>query len=283
MSNAPIKLGLNARLFPNNWRPVLQEIEFAQAVGFQAVQLPGREDGLNEETLGNSFPEVLKSLHQGKITPVMEILVRVDGSGKTISNKSPLEILQANMPAITQLGCRHVHWHLVPNSPEMIDDYFQFEAKLIPQFEKAVELAYNHGFYFGIEHNEPEFRLFGSPKQCRRILEEVKGLAFVWDINHTTMDDYPIYMNLLPHLGMLHLSDTLLPAVNYHLPIGEGNINFSNYFEALARGGFQGIGILEIGGLPKSGGYGRDTDEALIDSLSKINEVINNWVEGTNK
>jgi L-ribulose-5-phosphate 3-epimerase len=38
--------------------------------------------------------------------------------------------------------------------------------------------------------------------------------------------------------------------------------------------GFDGIGILEIGGLPKSGGFGRDTDEALIDSLKKLSTAI---------
>jgi sugar phosphate isomerase/epimerase len=274
MSNPPIKVGLNARLFQNNWRPALQEIEFAQKVGFQAIQFPGKENGLNEEALGNSFSGVSKSLIQNKITPVMEILIRLENNGKTVSGKSPVEILRANLPAIVQLGCKHVHWHLVPNSPKMIDDYSHFESSLFPQFEKAVELAYDNGFDFGIEHNDPDFLLFSSPKQCKAILDAITNLTFVWDTNHTTTDDYPMFMNLLPRFGMLHISDTVLPEVNYHLPIGQGNINFSNYFDVLAHASFQGIGILEIGGLPKSGGYGRDTDEALIDSLSRINEVI---------
>jgi sugar phosphate isomerase/epimerase len=145
---------------------------------------------------------------------------------------------------------------------------------LLPQFEKVIELAHAHHFHFGIEHNEPEFRLFSSPKQCQKMLEAVNGLTFVWDMNHTTIEDYVMYMKLLPRFGMLHISDTQLPEVNYHLPIGQGNIDFSSYFAVLTRGGFQGIGILEIGGLPKPGGYGRDTDEALINSLSRINDVI---------
>ena len=53
-------------------------------------------------------------------------------------------------------------------------------------------------------------------------------------------------------------------------PIGLGSIDFAHYFGELARRGFSGPGILEIGGLPKSGGYGRDTDQALIASLAAL-------------
>jgi hypothetical protein len=41
----------------------------------------------------------------------------------------------------------------------------------------------------------------------------------------------------------------------------------------LFNGGFHGPAILEIGGLPKSGGYGRDTDQALADSLQRLHEI----------
>ncbi len=274
MPNSSFKIGLNARLFPNNWRPVIQEIEFAHKVGFQAIQLPGKEDGLDEKMLGNSFLEVSNTLTQSNITPVMEILIRLEENGKTSSGKSPLEILEANLPAINQLSCKHVHWHLAPKSPDMIDDYIRFELMLVSQFKKAVEISKVHNFNFGVEHNEPEFRLFGSPNQCKAVLEAVKGLNFVWDMNHTTIGDFSMYISLVSRFGMLHISDTLLPEVNYHLPIGQGNIEFSTYFAPLIYNDFCGVGILEIGGLPKSGGYGRDTDEALIDSLNRINDVI---------
>jgi sugar phosphate isomerase/epimerase len=71
-------------------------------------------------------------------------------------------------------------------------------------------------------------------------------------------------------MSMLHVSDTPLPKVNYHLPLGLGSIDFPLYCQALQRGNFTGPAILEIGGLPKSGGYGRDTDAALVDSLQRL-------------
>ena len=64
-----------------------------------------------------------------------------------------------------------------------------------------------------------------------------------------------------------------LPTLNHHLPIGQGNVDFAYIFKELDRRDFHGPGILEIGGLPKSGGYGRDTDEALQDSLVRLRMV----------
>jgi sugar phosphate isomerase/epimerase len=72
----------------------------------------------------------------------------------------------------------------------------------------------------------------------------------------------------------LHIADTPLPAVNQHLPLGLGKIDFADTFAALLTRGFRGPATLEIGGLPHSGGYGRDTDEALIDSLQRCWKAI---------
>jgi sugar phosphate isomerase/epimerase len=77
-------------------------------------------------------------------------------------------------------------------------------------------------------------------------------------------------------MSMLHVSDTPLPAVNHHLPLGMGTIDFAAYAQALYAGGFSGPAILEIGGLPQSGGYGRDTDAALASSLQHLQEALTN-------
>ena len=60
-------------------------------------------------------------------------------------------------------------------------------------------------------------------------------------------------------LSLVHVSDTPLPETNHHLPLGRGSVDF-----AVLRGLDVPL-ILEIGGLPISGGYGLDTDEALLD------------------
>jgi sugar phosphate isomerase/epimerase len=75
-------------------------------------------------------------------------------------------------------------------------------------------------------------------------------------------------------MTMLHIADTRLPAVNEHLPLGLGTVDFAGYSSALLARSFSGPAILEIGGMPASGGYGRDTDEALIDSLHRLQRAV---------
>jgi sugar phosphate isomerase/epimerase len=69
---------------------------------------------------------------------------------------------------------------------------------------------------------------------------------------------------------MLHVADTRLPETNEHLPLGMGTVDFAHICQVVRASGFHGPAILEIGGLPKSGGFGRDTDAALVDSLQRV-------------
>ncbi len=75
-------------------------------------------------------------------------------------------------------------------------------------------------------------------------------------------------------LVYLRVSDSPLPETNHHLPLGIGSIDFADYCGTLLQGGFDGVAILEIGGLPKSGGYGRDTDEALCQSRALLSGIV---------
>jgi sugar phosphate isomerase/epimerase len=270
MSKHLIQIGINGRFFPSNWRPARDEIAFAQKHNFYAIQFPGKEEGLAAEHLGDELAQIRDLLAEASIDAVMEIVVRIDARGRTKSGKTPLEVLQANLPAITTLPCHRVHWHLAlsewPGEPAVR----RLEEALAPQFAAAVDLAQEQGFTFGLEHNEPALVLFGNPVSCRAILEATPGLAFVWDLNHTTPADLPAYLDLTPRMSLLHVADTPLPEVNHHLPLGLGNLDFAVYLRALVQRGFAGPAILEIGGLPKSGGYGRDTDEALVASRRQL-------------
>ncbi len=270
MQQTNIRIGFNARLFPNNWRPALQEIAFGARHGFAAIQFPGIEQGASEAFLGAGYADIRRALHAAQMTPVMEIVARLGLDGRTKDGLTPMQLLNNNLPAITGLGCECVHWHVVVPLETTDTQALAFEQSMIPQFEQGVALAAQHGFKFGNEHNEISWHPFKTPAACARVLNAVPGLHFVWDLNHTVPEALADYLALTPRMSMLHVSDTPLPTVNYHLPIGQGNIDFGHYFGELTQRGFSGPGILEIGGLPKSGGYGRDTDEALVDSLGKL-------------
>jgi sugar phosphate isomerase/epimerase len=272
---AEISIGFNGRFFPNNWRPAREEIAFAARHGFAAIQFPGRPGGLTATDLADELPVLGEALQAAALTAVMEIAVRVDQHGRTPTGQTPLDLLRANLPAISTLPCRLVHWHLVTTESLPEEKIRQLERSLVPQFVAAVALAEAHGFRFGVEHNEPDLLLFSNPAACQMILEAVPGLQFVWDLNHTTPEQLPGFLALIPRLSMLHVSDTPLPDVNHHLPLGLGSIDFPAYGRALRTGGFAGPAILEIGGLPRSGGYGRDTDEALVDSQQRLAHALN--------
>ena len=269
-----LNIGMNGRFFQSNWRPAIEEIAFAQKTGFGSIQFQGYEDGLQTEHLAGSFADVKAALVEASLSPVMEIVVRVGEDAKTLAGKTPLEVLEANLPALSAMDFIRAHIHLAPAIAMDDATMRQIEQSVIPQFEKAVAYGKSEGFVFGFEHNEPRLRLFATPEHCAPLLEAVPDLGFVWDINHSTAEHLADYQALIPRMSMLHVSDTPLPEVNHHVPLGQGNIDYVAICQALRDGGFEGPAILEIGGLPKSGGYGKDTDEALAESL-KILKGIN--------
>lgn len=275
MSNsAPIQLGMNARLFPTNWRPARDEIVFAARSGFQSIQFNGREYGLDTSYLGADPTIIGQALHIAKLLPVMEIVVRLDTEGRTSTGMTAMDVLRNNLSAIQALGCRFVHWHLVPAKRMSGTELRALERAGRAWLFEAVEFAAQAGFQFGFEPNEPDIPLFASPKLCADLIDDIPGLGLVWDVNHTIPEHLGAFLELAPLMQMLHLSDTPLPEVNHHLPIGLGSVNFAKIFHQLNQGGFTGPAILEIGGLPKSGGYSRDTDEALTDSLRQLTEML---------
>jgi sugar phosphate isomerase/epimerase len=196
--------------------------------------------------------------------------VRVRADGRTPGGSSPIDVLRANLPAIRALPCERVHWHLAPAELMSPTELRAVEAGAIPLQVEAVDLAAAHGFRFGLEHNEPDIPLFAAPERVAEALAAVPGLGLVWDLNHTPDSQLADFLALTPRMTMLHVSDTPLPDINHHLPLGHGSFDFAGAFGALAARGYRGPAILEIGGIPKSGGFGRDTDEALADSLARL-------------
>jgi L-ribulose-5-phosphate 3-epimerase len=264
-SKPRIRIGHNIRISDHNWRPTLEDIRFAKRAGFAGVQFPDRKAGLFEEILGASFAEVRDVLEESQLETALETVDDIEQNGLT-----PLKMLERNLPAILGLGIQLVHWHLITREPE--SEIPRLEDWLETELATGVQIARDHGFKIAFEHNDKN-PLFSSPQACANMLERVPGLGFVCDLNHFSADQLPDYAALAPRITMLHISDSPLPELNHHRPIGLGKIDFQTYFDAFLEHGFSGLGILEIGGQPWSGGYGQDTDAALEDSLRRLTEL----------
>jgi L-ribulose-5-phosphate 3-epimerase len=231
-----LRIGFNGRFFPINWRPPADEVRFAVENGFDAIQV--RVDP----------PATIADVLRGPAPPgvewVVELLLRA------ATGIPAADAVRANLDAIHALGARRVHIHPVPGAPGARSD-------LAVELAEAVALAEREGLILGVEHNSREHTLLVEPEECVALLDAVPGLSFVWDLNHTQPGHLAAFSALKPRLSLVHVSDTPLPVTNHHLPLGLGNVDVSMLAD------IEVPAILEIGGLPASGGFGRDTDDAL--------------------
>lgn len=243
------------RLTGGNWRPPAEELAFAAAAGFDTVQIRSGRPGEIEDELGVD-PETLGALFDdGGLEPVLEMLVRHDGEPGTIARA-----LRSNLPAIESIGFLRVHVHPVGPS--------EAAPLLAADFAEALAVAEDAGLILAFEHNAPGHRLLVEPDDVEALLDAVPGLGFVWDVNHTGSKDVARFFAQRERITLVHVSDTPLPETNHHLPLGRGSVDLepARTFEDVPL-------ILEIGGLPHSGGPGLDTDEALLDSLRILRGV----------
>ena len=239
------------RFFPLNWRPPADEIRFAAEHGFDAIQIRSDRAGSIADELRADPREVGAAFTRSGIEPVLEMLVFHQGERGTIPRA-----LRANLPAIEQIGIQRVHVH--PVGPT------DAAPLLADEFASALEIALAMGLTFGVEHNAAGHRLLVEPETVHELLDEVPGLHFVWDLNHTLTEHVPDFVRLRDRLSLVHVSDTPLPETNHHLPLGRGSVDVAVVSDLDVPL------ILEIGGLPVSGGPGLDTDDVLLDSRRRL-------------
>jgi sugar phosphate isomerase/epimerase len=274
VSTDGLPVGMNARLFPSNWRPVADEIRFAAEAGFDLLQLPGPVAGLGVQRLGAPPVIVGALLRDVGLGAVMEMAFRLDADGRTTTGGTILGAVRANLAPLAALGATAVHIHPIPPRPDDPSDVRRMEDLIEAALPACVEAAADVGVSLSLEHNEPRLALFSDPRRCAAVLEAVAGLGLVWDVNHTAPDRLPQFAALAPRIRLVHVSDTPLPQLNGHQPIGAGSLDVDGYLGAVVAEGYRGPLVLEIGGHPLAGGFGRDTDEALKDSLRTLRGTL---------
>ena len=241
MGSAAVTLGFAARLFGQE-NTAAAEIDCARRLGFGCIQFRGPETGIGAAYLGDDLARTAALLHETGVAPTVEMLIGLGDDGRTPAGRTPLDVFEANLPALEALGARHVHWHLYPLAyadmePEQARP---LEEATIEQARTAVSIAEEQGLAFGIENNSPEGRMFVGPQRCAWLLQEVPGLGLVWDLNHAAAGDAAAFAALAERIVLLHVSDTRLPRTNDHLPLGMGSVDFAAALAPLRQAGFRG-------------------------------------------
>jgi sugar phosphate isomerase/epimerase len=251
------------RFFAGNWRPAADEARFAATHGFDCVQLRCDHPHGVGDVLREPAADAAVEFAAAGVEVAIEVLVRAEPDGPDLA-----AVVAVTVPAAVALAAQRIHLHVVPASREL--DVAELELRVVSQLAAAAEVAARHGLRLGLEHNPRSQPLLSDPDVVARALREIPGLGFVWDVNHTATADLDAFGALLGRATLVHLSDTPLPETNHHLPLGLGNVDLERALAALADARYDGPVVLEIGGMPRSGGYGRDTDEALIDSRRRL-------------
>jgi L-ribulose-5-phosphate 3-epimerase len=242
------------RFFPLNWRPPAQEIRFAAEHGFAAIQIRSDRAGELADELRSDPREVGAAFAADGVEPVLEMLVVHNGDRGTIPRA-----LRANLRAIDQIGIQRVHVHPVGRA--------EAASLLVDELGEALEISLAAGITFGVEHNAAGHHLLVEPDDVHDLLDSVPGLHFVWDLNHTLPEHVAEFAQLRDRLSLVHVSDTPLPKTNHHLPLGRGSVDLGLVHDLDVPL------ILEVGGLPVSGGPGLDTDDVLLDSLARLRSL----------
>lgn len=254
-----VLVGMVGRFFPVNWRPAAAEARFAAENGFACVQLRCDHPNGVEDALREPAARAGAAFAAAGIEVAIEVLVRAELDAPDL-----VAVVETTLAPAAALAAERVHLHVVPASRDV--DVAELERRLVPELAEAAEVARRHGVRLGLEHNPRSQPLLSRPDVVARVLEEIPELGFVWDVNHTATADLAAFAPLLERATLVHLSDTQLPETKHHLPLGLGTVDVRGAVAALARARYAGPVVLEIGGMPHSGGYGRDTDEALRES-----------------
>jgi L-ribulose-5-phosphate 3-epimerase len=265
----PFYIGFNARLFANSWRPIREELVFARASRFSALQIRKDDSSIDEHYLGDSFLDVSRLMRKNRLITAVELVMHVDEKGQTPGGGMPVELFEANLPAIQALNSTFVHWHLIPKAGCSRPAAAALESSLIAQFATGVSTAQQYGIQLGFKQNQPDHFLFSTPQSCQAILDRVPHLMFVWDLNHTHPDHLPGFLSLAQRMSMVHISDTPLPDAAPHSPLADADTDdFETCLRQLLNTGFTGPAILKMDEL------GRDSDEALQNLHKRFKKVV---------
>ncbi len=269
-------LGVNVdtRRISGSLAKLERELEFFSEVGFEYVEIPPA--GLDVIMKGELIPTRVKKVRQ--ILSKFDFRYTVHAPDvvnlRRLTNPMHKKVLQASIEFAGAIGAENVVYHCGKTSEEI--DYSEKQQKRaeIRALKSLAEVAKENGVTIGVEN-----LAFHSIDEVIGVIEAVShpNVKMTLDIAHLFIaanyhgwDYISEIKKALPYAVELHVSDTFGEAQeryrdipdfegfrlmygvgDLHLPIGYGDIPFTDVSKAITESDFSGVVILEINNLEK--------------------------------
>lgn len=239
-----MQIGCLARYF----NPYKEEVKFAEDNNFQFMQLWYDRNGIALNKDLNPIETIKKYNFPTIIHAVLDI------------NEFREHVPQL-VRILKYLGHDDLIIHPICKS-EKIDRNTIY--KLSDEVTFALEKLEKENITLYLENNSRLDPIFNTPNEIEIIFKQNPKLEFILDIAH--IDDYE-HLEFMIEIKMpkiLHVADRRMKIVHEHLPIGQGNIDYSYIFTNILNE-FDGKVILEI----------VQSSEDIINSKVKIEKYFN--------
>jgi len=228
-----LTFGCPARYF-NHYR---DEVAFAKANGFALLQIWYDNKGLSADI--NRDPQVvIDNPYPAIIHAVLDIN----------DFEEHIPILQG---LLEKFGHQELIIHPVCKSEVISDKTIQ---KLSDKIGWTLDYLGSDITVY-LENNSKLDPLFSTVEEIRLIFAQNPGLGFLLDIAHIDSYEHLADMIAIRYPKILHLADKHFSVIHEHLPVGDGELDFSLIFTSWLKN-FVGRIILEI----------TQSDQALIES-----------------
>jgi sugar phosphate isomerase/epimerase len=221
-----VKIGCLAR-FNNRYE---EEVEFAEKNNFELMQVWYDKDGIRNHESGENRLE--KIINYGFPTIIHALLDINDIEEHT---KKLIKILN-------QLNHKELIIHPICRS-EAINENTIY--KLSDIIKRSLELLKPHGITLYIENNSKLDPIFSTSKEIQIMFTNNPSLEFLADIAHINSYEHLKEMVSIKIPKILHIADKHFNIIHEHLPLGQGEIDFTYIFnEVLCN--YEGTIIFEV-------------------------------------
>jgi hypothetical protein len=225
-----------------------EDIQLAKSNNFRFLQIWYDKDGISLNKENNKIESLISSNYPCIIHAVLDI------------NEFDLHIprLQA---ILKSLGHKEIIIHPICAS-EPIDQNTIY--KLSSKINNANLVLNEDGIKLFVENNSKIDPIVNSTRDIEIIFNENPNVGLLLDIAH--IDNYVHLQEIvkIKQPKILHIADRHLENTHEHLPIGQGNIDFTYIFTNILHN-FNGRIILEI----------TQSNQELIDSKKELDAILN--------